>query len=93
MDAIKMELPSELKDAITQTIGDALQTTVKAIKEENSFPPYMNQKMAATYLHVAPATLIKWEKHYADFPVIVVDGVKRYPKSSLNKWMQSRKRK
>lgn len=82
-----MELPSELQDTINETVRRALDTCIKENAKANQFPPYMNQRLAATYLHVAPATIIKWEKQYSNFPVLVLDGVKRYKKTSLDSWM------
>lgn len=90
MEAIKMELPSELQNTINETVKEALDICIKNNVKANQFPPYMNQRLAASYLHVAPATIIKWEKQYSNFPVMVVDGVKRYKKTSLDNWMLSK---
>lgn len=90
MEQITMQLPNDLQNAIVEEVRTALHEVIKTNQQQSKFPPYMNQKLAASYLHVAPATLIKWEKRYNDFPVLVIEGTKRYSKASLDKWMQDR---
>lgn len=92
MEAIKMQLPDALQESTKQMVKDALSLVISETQEKESYPAYMNQRLAAKYLHVAPATLIKWEKKYKDFPVIVLDGIKRYKKASLDKWMHAKER-
>lgn len=85
-----MQLPNEVQEVIADTIKKALDTVIKDTQQKDQYPPYMNQKQASKYLHIAPATLIKWEKQYCDFPTIAIDGVKRYQKTSLDEWMKER---
>lgn len=92
MEQITMQLPVELQNVITETVKNALDVAIKDKEKKNQYPPYMNQKQASMYLHIAPATLIKWEKQNKDFPTISIDGVKRYQKTSLDKWMQAREK-
>ncbi|WP_289761254.1 DNA-binding protein [Lactobacillus intestinalis] len=92
MESVKIQLPAELQTLIVQTVKETLNSLVKASEKENDFPPYMNQKQASMYLHIAPATLIKWEKTYSSFPVIIVDGTERYKKSSLDGWMKQKEK-
>lgn len=92
MEPIKIQLPIELQELIVQTVKETFDSLVEASEKGNHFPPYMNQKQASMYLHVAPATLIKWEKQNQNFPVIVVEGTKRYSKHSLDEWMKQREK-
>lgn len=92
MDAIKMELPAELQQATIAMINKAVDQAIKDITSKNSFPPFMTQQEACKYLHIAPSTFNKWQRAY-NIPVVQIENVKRYKKTSLDKFMQSLERK
>ena len=73
-------------------VKDALKTVVDDYKEANSYPPYMNQRSAAKYLGVSPSTVIRWERTFKDFPIIEIDGTKKYKKTDLDNWMNKHKK-
>lgn len=92
MNSIELSLPSELQQATLSMVKDALKTVVDDYKEANSYPPYMNQRSAAKYLGVSPSTVIRWERTFKDFPIIEIDGTKKYKKTDLDNWMNKHKK-
>lgn len=91
MEAVKMELPTDLQTAITDLARDALVTVMKEANERESFPLYMKQKEVARYCNVSAGTIIRWED--LGLPFIVVEGVKRYYKPEIDNWMDSNHKK
>lgn len=91
-NTIKMELPEPLQQATLQMVKDAINSVVAENKQANDYPFYMNQRQASKYLNIAPATLSKWEKSKKDLPVISIEGVRRYRRDDLDKWMKSQKK-
>lgn len=88
MDAtIKVQLPEDLQQAITHMARQAIKQALTEAKK-NSFPPYMNKTEARKYLHISSKTLLDWETQYDDIPIIVIDGIQRYKRTDLDKWMQ-----
>lgn len=89
MDAtIKMQLPEGLRQAITHMARQAINQALIESKKKDGFPPYMTKTETAKYLHIAPKTLLEWEKHCNDIPTIEIEGVTRYQRASLDEWMQ-----
>jgi hypothetical protein len=84
---IGVKLPPELEQATREMIGNAIKQAIAETKAANSYPEYMNQRLAAKYLGTSPSTLIKWEKADIGFPTIMIEGSKHYKKSSLDQWM------
>lgn len=89
---IGLQLPPELQEATKTMIGEALNEAIKNVQTKNSFPPYMTKQEASKYLHVSPVTFNKWQQAY-NIPVVQIENVKRYKKTSLDKFMQSLERK
>ena len=91
MESLQVQLPNDLQVAIITMAQDALKQAVIDAKEKDSFRPYMTKTETAKYLHVSPKTLNDWEKSYKDIPVIVIEGVRRYNRTDLDKWMGKHK--
>lgn len=89
---IGLQLPLELQEATKTMISEALNEAIKNVQTKNSFPPYMTKQEACKYLHIAPSTFNKWQRTY-NIPVVQIENVKRYKKTSLDKFMQSLERK
>ena len=85
---IKMQLPEGLRQAITHMARQAINQALIETKEKDGFPPYMTKTETAKYLHISSKTLLEWEKHCNDIPTIEIEGVTRYQRASLDKWMQ-----
>lgn len=91
-NTIKMQLPEALQQATLQMVQSAIDSVITEAKKVDELPKYMNQRQAAAYLNIAPATLIKWEKLYKDLPVITIESIKRYPRVELDTWMKEHKK-
>lgn len=83
---IGLQLPPELQEATKTMIGEALNEAIKNVQTKNSFPPYMTKQEASKYLHISPVTFNKWQQVY-NIPVIEIEGVKRYKRTQLDKFM------
>ena len=46
----------------------------------------MTKQEASKYLHISPVTFNKWQQAY-NIPVIEIEGVKRYKRNALDKFM------
>ena len=88
---VEMKLPDDLQVAIITMAQSAINQAVISAKEKDGFRPYMTKTETAKYLHVSPKTLNDWEKSYKDIPVIVIEGVRRYNRTDLDKWMGKHK--
>lgn len=86
--AVNVQLPPELQQATQHMVKAALDQAIDQALQKASFPPYMTQQEACKYLHVAPSTFNQWLKKYK-VPVIRIEGVKRYARSSLDKFMKT----
>lgn len=84
---IDLQLPPELKAATLNMVTAAIDSAVKEVTNKNSFPPFLTQQEACKYLHIAPSTFNKWDREY-HIPVIKIEGVKRYKRDSLDKFMK-----
>ena len=84
---IGLQLPPELQEATKTMICEALNEAIKNVQIKNSFPPFLTQQEACKYLHIAPSTFNKWDREY-HIPVIKIEGVKRYKRSSLDEFMK-----
>lgn len=87
MESLQVQLPKDVQDATLEMINKALTKAIKDVQKQNSFPPYMTRKEASDYLHVSGTTFDKWLKAY-HIPVIRIEGMKRYKRSSLDKAME-----
>lgn len=92
MNSIEMKLPVELQKATLAMVKDAIKNITDEYKKANDYPPYMNQRTASKYLSVSPATVIRWEREFDDFPIISIEGTKKYKKSDLDNWMSKHKK-
>lgn len=88
MENLQVQLPDDLQEATKKMIADSLNSALKELEIKNSFPPYMNKTEARKYLHISSKTLLDWETQYNDIPIIVIDGIQRYKRTDLDKWMQ-----
>ena len=85
---VSVNLPPELQEATLKMIHTVLITAVKDIEKQKSFPPYMTKQEASKYLHISGTTFDKWQREL-HIPVIQIEGVKRYKRSSLDKAMEA----
>lgn len=85
---VSVNLPPELQEATLKMINTALSMAVKDIEKQKSFPPYLTRQEASKYLHVSGTTFDKWQCKL-NIPVIQIEGVKRYKRSSLDKAMEA----
>lgn len=91
MDKLTIDLPENVKEAVLSLVSSSLQATAQDIKQQLRSSPYLNKTEASKYLHISSATLIKWEKKFNDLPTIEIEGIKRYRKEDLDKFMEQHK--
>lgn len=84
---VSVNLPPELQQATQEMVQNAIETAVAQELKKNAYRPYMTQKEACKYLHVAPSTFNRWIRNYK-IPVVQIEGVKRYKKDSLDRFME-----
>lgn len=85
---VSVNLPPELQEAPLKMIHTVLTTAVNDIEKQKDFPPYMTKQEASKYLHISGTTFDKWQREL-NIPVIQIEGVKRYKRSSLDKAMEA----
>ena len=85
---LQIQLPKDVQEATLKMVHTILITAVKDIEKQKSFPPYMTKQEASKYLHVSGNTFDKWQREL-NIPVIQIEGVKRYKRSSLDKAMEA----
>ena len=88
MENLEVQLPKDIQEATLNMINQALTKAVHGIKQQKNFPPYMTRQEASKYLHVSGNTFDKWQREL-NIPVIQIEGVKRYKRSSLDKAMEA----
>lgn len=88
MENLEVQLPKDIQEATLNMINQALTKAVHGIKQQKNFPPYMTRQEASEYLHVSGTTFDKWQREL-NIPVIQIEGVKRYKRSSLDKAMEA----
>lgn len=86
-----VQLPPELQNAIqksvTDAINDALITMSKGLNQG-----YLTKQEAAKYLHISNNTLSKWVTSKGLRPC-VIEGVIRFQRSYLDKFMEKHMQK
>ena len=86
-----VQLPEELNEAIVEAVKTTfIHANEKAVKGKE-FPLYLNTKQACEYLNVSYNTLQKFIKSDNNFPYSSVDGVVRFNRNELDKYMLSKK--
>lgn len=88
MENLEIQLPENVQEATLKMVHTVLTTAVKDIEKQKSFPPYMTRQEASKYLHISGTTFDKWQCKL-NIPVIQIEGVKRYKRSSLDKAMEA----
>ena len=88
-----VQLPGELNDAIIDAVKSSFAMAKDQFTNENQFPLYLNKKQACQYLNVSYGTLMKWVKSEPSFPCSDVDGVVRFNRNELDKFMASKQNK
>lgn len=88
MENLEVQLPKDIQEATLKMVHTVLTTAVNDIEKQKSFPPYMTKQEASKYLHVSGNTFDKWQREL-NIPVIQIEGVKRYKRSSLDKAMEA----
>ncbi|MBB1068747.1 helix-turn-helix domain-containing protein [Limosilactobacillus sp. RRLNB_1_1] len=90
-NTVEFKLPTDLQEAIKQIVSSSVAQIITETQQKNNYRPYMTKQETASYLHIAPKTLLDWEAKYKDIPTIEIDGVKRYRRTDLDNWMETRK--
>lgn len=88
MENLEVQLPKDIQEATLKMINQALTKAVHGVKQQKSFPPYLTRQEASKYLHISGTTFDKWQREL-HIPVIQIEGVKRYKRSSLDKAMEA----
>lgn len=88
MENLEVQLPKDIQEATLKMVHTVLITAVKDIEKQKSFPPYLTRQEASKYLHISGTTFDKWQCKL-NIPVIQIEGVKRYKRSSLDKAMEA----
>lgn len=92
MQGIKtiVQLPDELNSAICDAVKNTLVAAKKTFDEKEQYPHYLNKKQACSYLNVSYRTLMSWVKNDPNFPYRDVNGVVRFNRDELDKFMASK---
>ena len=85
--SLKVQLASEVTDAITHAVNDAFTTAKQQLATGSSYPMYMNTSQAAAYLGISFNTIKKWMRLYPNFPVKVIDGTYHFNREKLDEFM------
>lgn len=86
-----VQLPNELNEAIAKAVSDSFTAAKAKFDKGEKLPQYLNTKQACQYLNVSYNTLKKFIKSDSDFPQSNVDGVVRFNRNELDKYMLSKK--
>lgn len=82
---MELTIPTnEITQIIDRIVDERLSTT-------NRDDRWLNKTNAAEYLDVSRPTLNKWIKKY-QIPYSMIDGIRRYSKDDLDKFMEEHKR-
>ena len=87
---MKVQLPSEVSDAITHAVNDAFAIAKQQLVTSTSYPMYMNTSHAAAYLGISFNTIKKWMRLYPNFPVKVIDGTYHFNREKLDEFMTTK---
>ena len=86
MQAVKMQLPDDLREAVTDLARTALMVAITETRNNQQAPGYLKATEASKYLGVSRSTFYDWIKKH-DIPTVEIDGVKRYSRQSLDDFM------
>lgn len=82
---MELTIPTnEITQIIDRIVDERLSTTTRDDR-------WLNKTNAAEYLDVSRPTLNKWIKKY-QIPYSMIDGIRRYSKDDLDKFMEEHKR-
>lgn len=84
---ISLRLPDELQAATKEMVATAINSAIKEVQKENSFPPYLNKGEAATYVSVSRGVFNEWVNKY-HIPIITIEGIKRFRREDLDNFMK-----
>lgn len=88
MDALKVELPDNVVDAIRVAVNDAFAEAKKKAYSSN-FPLYMNKKTACDYLGISNKTMDDWINAKI-VPFKKINKVYRFNRNDLDKFMATK---
>lgn len=88
MQAVKMQLPDELQEAVTDLARTALMVAITETRNNQQAPGYLKAGEASKYLGVSKTTFYEWIKKHG-IKTVEIDGVKRYSKQSLDNFMMN----
>lgn len=91
MEQVKVQLPDSLQDAVFTMVRSSVRVAVNEAYTRNQYPAYMNKAEAIKYLHISRPTFNTWEKNGITIPTIEIDGLRRYKRSDLDKFMDQHK--
>lgn len=81
-----LELPIEFENELRNRIIEIVKNTIGTIKNDSSFPEFMDKKQCAEYLNISRSTFDKWLKTQ-DIPFVLINGSYRFKKSEIDKFM------
>ena len=85
-----VQLPSGLNKAIADAVKKSFIVAQKSFNSKEQYPQYLNKKQACSYLNVSYNTLMGWIRNNPDFPYKDVDGVVRFSRDELDKFMTNK---
>ena len=88
MDALKVELPDNVVDAIKVAVNYAF-TEAKEKAYSSNFPLYMNKKTACDYLGISNKTMDDWINAKI-VPFKKINKVYRFNRNELDKFMATK---
>ncbi|MCC4340085.1 helix-turn-helix domain-containing protein [Limosilactobacillus reuteri] len=88
MEALKVELPDNVADAIKKAVNDAFAEAKRKAYGSN-FPLYMNKKTACDYLGISNKTMNDWINAEL-VPFKKVNKVYRFNRNDLDKFMATK---
>lgn len=88
VDALKVELPDNVVDAIKVAVNDAF-TEAKEKAYSSNFPLYMNKKTACDYLGISNKTMDDWINAKI-VPFKKINKVYRFNRNDLDKFMATK---
>ncbi|MGN9066730.1 helix-turn-helix domain-containing protein [Ligilactobacillus agilis] len=88
---LQVKLPNEVEQAVIDLTKKAVKVAVSEALEQLPIPDYMNAQRASKYVGVSDTTFYSWIKKH-DLKTVEIDGVKRYSRKSLDKFMKEYER-
>lgn len=85
-----VQLPKEVDQAISKAVMDSFETAKDKFNHSETYPQYLKMTQACEYLNISYGTLKKWIKNKNGFPYHEIDGITRFNRDELDKFMASK---